>query len=350
MGDHEDQSGRALYVFIDANILLGLYERKDEDLKELDKLAGLVEVGRIRLLVTDYLVEEYSRNREAKLKNVVERIRNSTYRPDLPALADGYPAAARLAELKSEVKDNVRSIVAAVEKDIKIGTKADEIIGRLLAGGHNDVLSDEVYIAALRRTQLGHPPGKVGESGDRVHWEYLLNHAPMSGRDLHVITNDSDWKSLLDDTQLNGHLQLQWKTRHPSTSCHVYDSITEFAKRNKLDFALQAELDRAQAVLAFVWSKGIPDQAIINRLEGIRDFSDHELAKLLDNINYRCGYWEYKEQAQLWGLALVLIEMARERGLEVPSILLMKANDFVSRLFSQGSLEYGSGYPPTTGT
>ena len=51
-------------LFIDTNILLDFYRMSSGDLEEIRKIARLSANKKIRLLISDFVIDEFNRNRE----------------------------------------------------------------------------------------------------------------------------------------------------------------------------------------------------------------------------------------------------------------------------------------------
>src|SRR5215213_9914891 len=71
-------------LFLDSNIWLALYDSPRKDLEELGKLVGLVEKGRVALLLPDQVVNEVRRNRDKKIANDIQELRNEILLEEVP--------------------------------------------------------------------------------------------------------------------------------------------------------------------------------------------------------------------------------------------------------------------------
>ena len=51
--------------------------------------------------------------------------------------------------------------------------------------------------------------------GDAINWEILLQSVP-NDEDLHIISDDGDFYSVIDDEKLNSFLENEWKEKKNS--------------------------------------------------------------------------------------------------------------------------------------
>ena len=77
-------------VFIDTNIFLGFYSFSGGDLEELRKISKLSKNGTINLFVSDYLLDEFRRNRESVIKQGIDQLSQSKIDLHLPNLARSF--------------------------------------------------------------------------------------------------------------------------------------------------------------------------------------------------------------------------------------------------------------------
>ncbi|HWO31661.1 MAG TPA: PIN domain-containing protein, partial [Candidatus Acidoferrum sp.] len=63
------------HLFIDTNVLLNFYAFSKDDLKELEKLVNILKTKVVRLHLTQQVVDEFYRNRDAKLSESFDTFR-----------------------------------------------------------------------------------------------------------------------------------------------------------------------------------------------------------------------------------------------------------------------------------
>ncbi|MGB8260121.1 MAG: PIN domain-containing protein [Terracidiphilus sp.] len=229
------------HLFIDTNVLLGFFAFAQDDIKELEKLVSLIEAGHVKLYLTQQVVDEFYRNREVKLSESITNFH--------PLQKGGCP---KFMHSLDEYKDYKTSL-SEFEKAFNVLTKrakesansrtllADALFERLVGVAGVTKAKDEAYESAVRRSNLGNPPGKSGSIGDGLNWEVLLNEA-SGGVDLHLISKDGDYASKLNPKEARGFLIDEWKTMKRG-SLYLYEYIGQFFERNYPgdNFLLQAE-------------------------------------------------------------------------------------------------------------
>src|SRR5882757_3295608 len=95
-------------VFIDTNILLDIYHLSGPDLEELRKLTKMVEKGKVELLVSQQVVDEFWRNRERVIADALKRFRESKATAQIPNIIRTYPESKDLREAVDKVNNIVR--------------------------------------------------------------------------------------------------------------------------------------------------------------------------------------------------------------------------------------------------
>lgn len=78
-------------VFIDTNIYLTFFHLSHDDLEELNKVFVLQKSNNITLWMTDQVVEEFRRNREAKLADALKRFSEERLNNQIPQMVKEYP-------------------------------------------------------------------------------------------------------------------------------------------------------------------------------------------------------------------------------------------------------------------
>jgi predicted nucleic acid-binding protein len=232
----------ATHLFIDTNVLLNFYAYSKDDLTELEKLVELVKQKVVKLHITQQVVDEFYRNRDAKLCESFETFRPfgnvscPSFMLSLPeyqafkkALED-YKTARNILRDKAREQANARMLLA------------DQLFARLVEHAEVIAVDDKAFTAADRRSRIGNPPGKSASSiGDELNWELLLIHVP-TGSDLHLITKDGDYASKLNPTDPKVFLSDEWRRTKQGT-LNLYEQIGQFFKGNYpgQDFSLNIE-------------------------------------------------------------------------------------------------------------
>lgn len=116
-------------VFIDANIFLAFYHFTSDDLEELKKLGVLLQNRRVRLFLPEQVIQEFRRNREAKIADALRKFREQRLNLQFPQFCKDYEEYERLRQLQRSYSEAHAALLAKVIKDIQAqNLKADEII------------------------------------------------------------------------------------------------------------------------------------------------------------------------------------------------------------------------------
>ncbi|WP_426282391.1 PIN domain-containing protein [Burkholderia ambifaria] len=219
----------ATHIFIDTNVYLNLYHYTKDDIAALDTLFNLLAKEEIVLHLPEQVVDEWRRNREAKLSIAAKEFSKSTF-ADIPRhmyslqMAQAYVDAA--ANLK-KARDHL--IAEATAKARTFQLDVDITLDFLFAAGTEYEHDDEVFAKGKLRAERGNPPGKPGSFGDQYNWEMLLAKVPAV--DLYVVTKDSDYVSALDGKDERGmpypnsFLKDEWFNKKEGANLYVFDSV-----------------------------------------------------------------------------------------------------------------------------
>lgn len=267
-------------VFIDTNVFLAFFHFAGDDLEELKKLSTLLSDGKLRLLLPAQVVDEFRRNRANKIQDALKTFRDGKVSVAVPQFCKAYPQYGKLRELLKTLCEVRGELDKAVHEDIeKENLQADQRISSLFGLAQRIETTDTVFGAAVRRVQLGNPPGKAGSLGDAINWESLLT-AVSAGEDLHFITDDKDFASPLDNQALNPFLLNEWGTAKDS-NLWFYRSLSAFFKNHypNIKLAMETEKNNLIAQLgssqSFAWT-----HAIVGDLAKFVDFTPEQAARI----------------------------------------------------------------------
>jgi len=268
-------------VFIDTNVLLDFYRLSGGDLEELRRIAKLAQNGRITLLVSDYLRDEYCRNRENVIAQAIAQFRKSKVELQLPNLVRVYSQSGALMKLKDEFLETTRELEKIVLNDIHDASlKADTVINEFFASTKTHTVPKGTVNDGIGRNRLSKPPGKADSCGDAIHWEWLLNLLPK-GEDLIIVSGDGDFESSLHEDVLSQYLQDEWQAKR-SSNCTLYTSIALFLKAHFPDIHLADEVDKLCAIERLETSPNFATtHNAIKKLQPLADFKKEEISRLL---------------------------------------------------------------------
>ena len=265
-----------LNLFIDTNVLLGFYRYSKDDLAKLNQLEDLiVKTKDIKLIVTSQQVDEFYRNRDKVIADVVKELSTSISIPQLFSGHSDYKLIRKQAEM---IKTEVERVKNETLEDARKGNlKADAIISRLFKDA--TIVSADIMRKAKSRAEVGNPPGKSGSLGDAINWELLLSVVPAD-EDLHIVSRDGDYASALDKGQLNSFLEKEWnKSRFGSL--HLYETLNSLFKTNFPQIKLMDEYIKDDLIRQLGQSGSFDgSRAIIEKLLKVGNFSEKQIAAL----------------------------------------------------------------------
>lgn len=267
---------KPLNLFIDTNILLGFYRYSKDDLTKLNQLEDLiVKTSDINLIVTSQQVDEFYRNRDKVIADVVKELSTAISIPQLFSGHADYKAIKKQAEMIRAEVERVKNETLEAAQDGSL--KADTIISRLFKDA---TVVDAVTITkAKRRSDVGNPPGKAGSIGDAINWELLLTTVPVD-ENLHIVSRDGDFASALDKTKLNSFLQKEWD-KNRLGSIHLYETLNGLFKTNFPHIKLMDEYIKDDLIRQLSQSLSFDSsRAIIEKMLKVGGFSEKQIAAL----------------------------------------------------------------------
>jgi predicted nucleic acid-binding protein len=235
-----------LNIFIDTNVLLNFYRFTKSDLEELRKIAKLSKANKIRLFISEYLRDEFCRNRELEIARSVAAFKANQIGWTVPNIFKAYPEYAEIKKLKKELEKKQRALLEAALADIhKTSLIADSVIEELFNSTEIMPVSQDILKSAFDRSQYSIPPGKPGSCGDAIHWEWLLATVPRK-EDLIIISADEDFESPLNRGTLTKYLSDEWKTKKAS-KCILYSTLAAGLKDCLPNIRVSAEIKTTPA-------------------------------------------------------------------------------------------------------
>jgi predicted nucleic acid-binding protein len=290
-------------VFIDTNVLLDFFRMSSGDLEELDKLAQLARSGNIKLLVSDAVQDEFSRNRENVIAESLTQFKKSKFELHRPNIIRPHNESVELEQMNSRIRELTKTIVDRVTAEaVACETTADMVVKKLFAATDTHTVDPKILDAAVRRNTLRKPPGKKDSCGDAIHWEWLLAHV-SDNEDLHVISRDGDFESQLSKGVLDPYLASEWARRKSST-CYLYLSLSSFLQQHFADIQLADQLAKGAAIVKLEQASNFATtHNAIARLSQFDDFTPAELQRMAEayksnnQINWILGDDDVKEFA-----------------------------------------------------
>ncbi|WP_454826649.1 PIN domain-containing protein [Paraburkholderia xenovorans] len=241
------------HLFVDTNVLLDFYSYAKDDLGQLKRLIENLHDDGICLHLPQHVINELERNRETKLKASAEQFKKESFPTAIPRHMQDYPQAKEYSAAVDIALKMRASLInqAAVDAGNKT-LAADKMIETLLSKATIYPDDDLTYGRALQRMQKGNPPGKSGSVGDQYNWEFLLAGVPDAN--LHIVSKDGDYSSLLNTGRPHPFLDKEWKEKK-NAELYIYGDLRTFIDKYiaSIEEAAQAqEVDSAAAQPAAV--------------------------------------------------------------------------------------------------
>ena len=195
-------------LFVDTNVFLSLYAFSDEDIEQFRNLFILSQEGEIDFLLTQQVIDEFWRNREAKISESIVSIRQKS-NLKMPAPVRELPEATLLLKSHRDFEDKRQALVDAfLKKAAGHKLKADELIVDIFKKSTVIEVTEDILERARKRVVLGNPPGKSGSYGDAINWECILEKIEILD-DLYFVSRDKDYSSSLHDGRFNEFLSRE---------------------------------------------------------------------------------------------------------------------------------------------
>ncbi len=270
-----------MHVFIDTNILLNFFHFSKDELDALNNVFASHDHGAAKVHLTRQVCDEFRRNRENKIKDALKRFREVKYSAQLPSFLKGYDEYNDIRRLSSELQRLTKTIMDKVEADITARRLlADRLIEDIFSRSEIIETTPEVYTIASMRMAIGNPPGKNNSIGDAINWTVLLESVPHE-EDLHVISEDGDFYSSLNEEAIHPFLEDEWKKKK-SSSLFVYRTLSAFMKEHFDGVAFSFDKTK-ESIIDDLRSSGsfAKTHQLIGKLEAYAYFSIKEVERIL---------------------------------------------------------------------
>jgi hypothetical protein len=217
------QESDALF-FVDTNILLDFYRirKSNISLKYLEQL----EVCKDRLIVGSQIEMEYKKNRQRVILDSLNQFSKPEWgKLSPPTIVSSLQASKMLESYCQEITKQYNKINGKIQKILTNPQQNDpvfQVLQRLFNNNspynlnRNSNKRFKVRQLARKRFCLGYPPRKPDDNsiGDSINWEWIIQCAIDSGRNIVIITRDSDYGVIYkDQSYLNDWLKQEFKQR-----------------------------------------------------------------------------------------------------------------------------------------
>lgn len=271
-----------MHVFIDTNILLNFFHYSKDELDALNDVFGSHEHGSATVYLTEQVCNEFKRNREVRIKDALHKFENTKFVPQFPYFMKGYEEYTEIRKLSGELEKLRKSILKKIEADVRHHKLiADKLIQEIFDTSKIVPVTKEIFEAASMRMALGNPPGKNKSLGDSINW-LILKEAVPDDEDIHIISEDGDFYSMLDEDQAHPFLVEEWSKQKVGT-LYVYRTLSAFMKEHFDGVAFSFDKDK-EALIDSLREAGAfaVTHEIIGKLENYAYFSLKEVVRILD--------------------------------------------------------------------
>lgn len=285
-----------MYLFIDTNIFLSFYHFTKEDLEELKKLGVLLEQKKVILYLPEQVVDEFRRNRENRIMDALKQLQEPKLKPQFPQLCKDYEQYPTLKQLLEECEKQRSTLVDKIMKDVAKQTlKADVTIKNLFEKAKRISIDDNLVDKARVRMKVGNPPGKGGSLGDAINWEALLKNVPV-GENLHFITDDKDYRSIVDRNNFMEFLSQEWTEKKRSQIVY-YERLSLFFQEHFPNIKLASELEKESLIGDLAASRSFAQtHTLVKKLSNYNDFTSEQLNEIVEAaISNNQIYWIIKD-------------------------------------------------------
>jgi hypothetical protein len=211
-------------LFIDTNIFLDFYRDRKSDVST--KFLEQIELCKDRLILGSQLEMEYKKNRQVVILETLGKFGTPDWgKLSPPALIADLQASKMIKKHQKEIGTQQKKVVEKIQKILKNPGANDDVYKVLQrvfkhSSGFNLNRNSKRRFAirrlARKRFFLGYPPRKKNDTscGDAINWEWIVQCSIDSGKDIVIVTRDSDFGvTYKDESYLNDWLQQEFKQR-----------------------------------------------------------------------------------------------------------------------------------------
>lgn len=269
-------------LYIDTNIFLTFYHLTKDDLDELKKLALLIEDERINLILPEQTRNEFVRNRDKKISEAITSLKEQKISSRFPTISKGYKEYKDLYKAYKEFEKQKHKIISKIQDGAKdFSLNADILTQRIFESANQVDITTDLIQAAKDRFDLGNPPGKGNSYGDAINWESLLNEVPEE-EDLHLVSDDGDFASLLDKKELNLFLKDEWEKKKNS-ELFYYKTLSEFFKHKFPEIELSDQLEKEMLIKKLANASSFASaKSKLSQLSEYTEFTTQQLNDIIE--------------------------------------------------------------------
>lgn len=253
-------------LFIDTNILLDFYRDRKSDVSM--KFLEQIEACRDRLILGSQVEMEYKKNRQHVILESLGKFGAPDWgKLSAPALVSETQAAGMIDKHRKELVKQQKILTEKIQAILERPGTQDEVYKVLQRvfkheSPYNLDREDKRRFAirrlARKRFSLGYPPRKKNETsyGDSINWEWLIQCSIDSGKDVVIVTRDTDFGVIYKNkSYLNDWLAQEFKQRvSQKRKLKLTASLSEGLK--VVHAKVTKEMEAAErAMLSEIWAQ-----------------------------------------------------------------------------------------------
>lgn len=211
-------------LFIDTNILLDFYRDRKSDINL--KFLEQIEACKDRLILGSQVEMEYKKNRQHVILESLGKFGAPDWgKLSAPALVSETQAAGMIEKHRKELIKQQKLVTEKIQNILEKPGTQDEVYKVLQkvfkhSSPYNLDREDKRRFAirrlARKRFFLGYPPRKKNDTsyGDAINWEWIVQCSIDSGKDVVIVTRDSDYGIVYKNkSYINDWLSQEFKQR-----------------------------------------------------------------------------------------------------------------------------------------
>ncbi len=211
-------------LFIDTNIFLDFYRDRKSDVNM--KFLNQIEACQGRLILGSQLEMEYKKNRQVVILETLGKFGSPDWgKLSPPALVSELQASKMIKKHQKSISTQQKKVAEKIQKILENPSANDDVYKALQRvfkhSSPYNLNRQSKHRFAIRRLArkrffLGYPPRKNNDTsyGDSINWEWIVQCAIDSGRDIVIVSRDADYGvTYKDESYLNDWLQQEFKQR-----------------------------------------------------------------------------------------------------------------------------------------
>jgi len=211
-------------LFIDTNILLDFYRDRKSDISM--KFLEQIEACKDRIILGSQVEMEYKKNRQHVILESLGKFGSPDWgKLSAPALVSETQAASMIEKHRKELVKQQKIVTGKIQNILEEPATQDDVykvLQRVFKHKSPYNLDRQhkrrfgIRRLARKRFFLGYPPRKKNDTsyGDSINWEWIVQCSIDSGKDIVIVTRDSDYGVVYKNkSYINDWLLQEFKQR-----------------------------------------------------------------------------------------------------------------------------------------